>query len=78
MMEAKTNAVAATNLVSGAANLKARPLIGKVAKIYDYNVVTKAAGPNDFISFSPPDTATGGFTTEKDWQAAWASIKAGK
>jgi spermidine/putrescine transport system substrate-binding protein len=78
MMEAKTNAVAATSLVSGAANLKAVPMIGKVAKIYDYGVVSKAAGPNDFISFSPPDTAAGGFTVEKDWQAAWAAIKAGK
>jgi spermidine/putrescine-binding protein len=78
MMEAKTNALAATNLVSGAANLKAVPHVGKVAKIYDYKIVTKAAGPNDFISFSPPDTASSGFTTEKDWQSAWAAIKAGK
>jgi spermidine/putrescine-binding protein len=78
MMSAGINAQAATNLVSGAANLASVRQLGKIAKIYDYAIVKKNAGPNDFISFSPPTQPPKGYTSEAQWQAAWAAIKAGK
>jgi spermidine/putrescine-binding protein len=73
----EANARLATNLTSGAANSKSIPLIGKEAQVYDYKGVASAEGGIEFVNVYPDEKAAPGHVSLKEWQDAWAEIKAG-
>jgi spermidine/putrescine transport system substrate-binding protein len=77
LISPKANAALATNLTSGAANADSVPLLGKSAQVYDYDLVSKPTGGIDFVAYYPPEKAKAGYASLKDWQDAWAEIKAG-
>jgi spermidine/putrescine-binding protein len=71
------NAKLADNLTSGAANLESEALVGKAAKAYDYDLVKAPQAGLDFVRIYPPEEPKEGYASLKDWQDAWAAIKAG-
>jgi spermidine/putrescine-binding protein len=76
LISPKANAALATNLTSGAANADSEPLLGKAAQVYNYDLVSKPTGGIDFVAYYPPEQAKDGYASLKDWQDAWAEIKA--
>ncbi len=77
LISPEANAALATNLTSGAANADSVPLLGKSAQVYDYDLVSKPTGGIDFVAYYPPEEAKDGYASLKDWQDAWAEVKAG-
>lgn len=77
MISPKTQGVVATNLMSGATNAKAVPLISAEANIYDYKLVESETPGIEFVSFTPPNSVPDGYATMDDWRKAWAQVKVG-
>jgi spermidine/putrescine transport system substrate-binding protein len=77
MISPEVNAEVATNLISGATNSLATPMVDPSALIYDYSIVENMDNPIQFVDWTPPLEADAGYATKADWDAAWSEIRAG-
>ena len=75
MISPETNALIASNLLSGATNSQATPMVDPAALMYDYSIVEDAENPIQFEIFNPPLEADEGIATKTDWDEAWAEIR---
>jgi spermidine/putrescine-binding protein len=73
----ETNAVLATNLISGAANTEAADLVpADIKALFDYTAVTDLNDPRDVTNWLPPAEPAQGRAGQQDWTDAWLEMKA--
>ncbi len=79
VIAASTQAKLATNLVSGATNRKAVPLLPSSMKgLYDYAPMESADAATQFSPINPPEKTPAGIMNSRDWSDAWKEVKASK